>query len=98
MDTGTSSSTQSNDTTPTKGCPYCARCTVGEDCPWCGKQSLCDLCGVCFTEGCGYTRPEEEPEDVGEVADLLSERGETVREFGRRAMTPLRDPLREGGG
>ena len=85
-----------NDTTPTEGCPYCARCTVGEDCPWCGKQSLCDLCGVCFTEDCGYTRPEE----VVEVADLLKEAGQERRDYGRelfrRVTVPL-DELREGG-
>lgn len=70
------------DTASVEGCPYCARCTVGGGCPWCGEQSLCDLCGVCFTEDCGYTRPEEEPEDV---AALLREAGEARRAEGRES-------------
>ena len=97
MVTGVPRPPDGNDTAQTEGCPYCARCTVGEDCPWCGEQSLCDLCGVCFTEGCGYTREE----DVTETADLFAERGRVVRELGRRMLKPpteLADELlREGG-
>lgn len=78
-----------NDTTPSRGCPYCGRQTVGEDCPWCGEQSVCDLCGTCWTDGCDYERPSPAPE----VEALLSERGAMVRELGKR----LFGVLREGG-
>lgn len=88
-----SSSTQRKDTTPTRGCPYCGRQSVGENCPWCGEQSVCDLCRTCWTDGCDYEQPSPAPE----VEALLSERGAVVRELGRRIFLPLPDALRERG-